>query len=524
VASLYASQWQLRGAAEARLIGESSRRAAAIADFLAERRHAVSELAESQEIDAYLANRALGMSRRYGLNAALSFIEQRFRRQIEQKLLRGQPIYSRIVFRDETGAVLAEAGNDEERGPAPATAADSVQLITDTENLRVIASAPVIYKGELSGTVITITDLRLLARQLIAGRTTDAADATYHEHLITDAGAGVFPQGESDTLVLELGAALAALPARRLVAAADIPGAKEVGPLLVLRTPIAGTPLSTLTLTSEFEVYGQMASPAYALYPGAFSALLLLAAFGFERMRKRAVRLEEDYREADQRRAELDQRNEALSTEISRRRAVEAALHEKTEALDRLNGDLRIAAAAFDCQEGMVVADAEKVILRVNRAFTTMTGYTAEQIVGRPLRMLRSDRHGPDFFQEMWEAVDRTGGWQGEITDRSKDGELYTRWLTISAVKDGGGAVTHYIGAYYDVSERKRAEERIKELAFFDQLTGLPNRALLRDRMLQAINADARRRRHGALLFIDLDNFKTLNDTLGHDTGDLLLK
>ena len=185
--------------------------------------------------------------------------------------------------------------------------------------------------------------------------------------------------------------------------------------------------------------------------------------------------------------------------------------------------DLRISATVFESQEGMLVTDANGVILRVNKAFTETTGYTAADAVGQTPSLLQSGRHSPEFFRDMWETIHRTGGWQGEIWDRRKNGTVYPKWLTISAVKNDEGAVTHYIGTHYDISERKKAEERIKELAFFDQLTGLPNRTLLLDRLTQGMTASTRSGHYGALLFIDLDNFKTLNDTLGHDMGDLLL-
>ncbi|MDR3410931.1 MAG: EAL domain-containing protein [Formivibrio sp.] len=186
--------------------------------------------------------------------------------------------------------------------------------------------------------------------------------------------------------------------------------------------------------------------------------------------------------------------------------------------------ELRIAAVAFDSLEGLIVTDANCVILRINKAFTETTGYTAEELVGKTPRVLKSGRHNDDFYRAMWESIVRTGGWQGEIWDRRKNGEIYPKWLSISAVKDNEGSVTHYIAAHHDISARKKAEERINELAFFDQLTGLPNRILLQDRLRQAMTASARDGSYGALLFIDLDNFKTLNDTLGHDMGDLLLK
>jgi len=185
---------------------------------------------------------------------------------------------------------------------------------------------------------------------------------------------------------------------------------------------------------------------------------------------------------------------------------------------------LRIAASAFESQEGMIVTDAQTVILRVNKAFTEITGYTAEEAVGKTPRLFQSGRHGPDFYRAMWEDIKRTGGWQGEVWDRRKNGEVYPKWLTISAVKDDEGVVTHYIGAHYDITERKRTEEKIEKLAFFDPLTHLPNRTLLLDRLRLVMTASQRHGAFGALLFMDLDNFKTLNDTLGHDTGDLLLQ
>ncbi|MCX7167023.1 MAG: EAL domain-containing protein [Rhodocyclales bacterium] len=186
--------------------------------------------------------------------------------------------------------------------------------------------------------------------------------------------------------------------------------------------------------------------------------------------------------------------------------------------------DLRIAAAAFESQEAMVITDTAAVILRVNKAYSESTGYTAEELVGQTPRLLRSDRHDADFYRSMWETINSTGGWQGEIWNRHKNGEEHQKWLTISAVKNVAGTVTNYIGTHSDITERKMAEQRINELAFFDQLTGLPNRTLLLDRLKQTRAASSRNNSRGAVLFIDLDNFKTVNDTLGHDMGDLLLK
>jgi len=200
-----------------------------------------------------------------------------------------------------------------------------------------------------------------------------------------------------------------------------------------------------------------------------------------------------------------------------------SALRDVTER-KQAEAELRIAAAAFESQEGMVITDANTVILRVNRAFTETTGYTAAEAVGQTPRLLKSGRHDADFYRTMWQTINLTGTWQGEIWDRRKNGQIYPKWLTITAVKSEAGSVTHYVGTHTDITARKLAEDEIKQLAFNDPLTQLPNRRLLLDRLGHALASSARSGRSGALLYIDLDNFKTLNDTLGHDIGDLLLQ
>lgn len=193
-------------------------------------------------------------------------------------------------------------------------------------------------------------------------------------------------------------------------------------------------------------------------------------------------------------------------------------------SLKKTEADQRIAATAFESQEPMMITDANSVIMRVNSAFINVTGYLAEEVIGQTPKLFQSGRHDKDFYKAMWEAINQTGKWQGEVWDKRKNGEIYPKWLTISAVKDNSGAVTNYIGAHYDITERKLAEEKIEELAFFDPLTNLPNRRLLQDRLKQAIIVSNRDKVFGAVLFIDIDHFKKLNDTLGHDKGDILVK
>ncbi len=184
-----------------------------------------------------------------------------------------------------------------------------------------------------------------------------------------------------------------------------------------------------------------------------------------------------------------------------------------------------IDATAFGwSQEAIVITDANNVILRVNNAFTESTGYTAEDAVGHKISLLKSGRHDDVFYDAMWESISHTGTWQGEIWDRRKNGEIYPSWLTITAVKDTSGAVIYYVGTHIDITERKATEEAVDHLAFFDPLTQLPNRLLLQERLKHSIETARRESKQLALLMLDLDRFKAVNDSLGHLAGDELLQ
>ncbi len=185
---------------------------------------------------------------------------------------------------------------------------------------------------------------------------------------------------------------------------------------------------------------------------------------------------------------------------------------------------LQTAAAAFESQQGMLITDANNRILRVNQSFIELSGYSTEELIGKPPSLLSSGRHDSAFYTAMWQSINNEGGWEGEVWNKRKSGESFPTWLSITAVKDLDGAVTHYVATHTDITERKAAEAQIVNLAFYDPLTSLPNRRLLADRLQLALASSLRSGCEGALLFIDLDHFKTLNDTLGHDKGDLLLQ
>ena len=189
----------------------------------------------------------------------------------------------------------------------------------------------------------------------------------------------------------------------------------------------------------------------------------------------------------------------------------------------RSDAELRVAATAFEAQEGIIVTDCRQVILRVNKAFTNMVGYTDAEAVGQTLAILSSGRRDDTLQAEMNQQLRQTGQWSGEMWSRKKNGEVFPQWVSISAVFDGKDRVSHYVATLTDTTQHKTAEAQIRQLAFFDPLTNLPNRRMLMDRLQRALGLSDRNKRSGALLFIDLDHFKSINDTLGHEKGDLLL-
>lgn len=173
--------------------------------------------------------------------------------------------------------------------------------------------------------------------------------------------------------------------------------------------------------------------------------------------------------------------------------------------------------------EAIMITDHQEHILEVNPAFTDITGYRREEVLGKTPDMFQSGRHDPSFYESLWLGLEEKGHWAGEIHDRRKDGEIYAAWMSIDRVSDAQGRTTHYVAAWSDISERKRAEDRIYHLAHYDLLTGLPNRTLFDDRLNQATLAARRYGHNMALMFLDVDRFKLVNDTLGHQVGDELL-
>ena len=185
---------------------------------------------------------------------------------------------------------------------------------------------------------------------------------------------------------------------------------------------------------------------------------------------------------------------------------------------------IKLAASVFhDANEGILITDAEGVVINVNQAFTVITGFQRDEVIGQTPRVLKSGRHDREFFTKLWQQLLQTEHWSGELWNRRKDGEEYAEQLSISSVKDASGKTTHYVGIFTDITAHKQQQEQIERLAYYDALTRLPNRVLLADRMQQAIARADRKNKIVAVCYLDLDGFKPINDRYGHKAGDGVL-
>lgn len=202
-----------------------------------------------------------------------------------------------------------------------------------------------------------------------------------------------------------------------------------------------------------------------------------------------------------------------------------ARAHALQQPLKENRERLRQAAAVFDCtREGVLVTDTQGLIVHVNRAFMEITGYLCEDVMGQRPSLFKSGRHSAHFYQQMFQALESTGEWSGEIWNRRKSGEVYPQWQTIRVIHDDQGQVSHYVAVFSDISAMKNSEHELAHLAHHDPLTDLPNRLLFTDRAEQALASAQVHKRGCALLLMDLDHFKIINDSLGHNVGDQLLK
>jgi diguanylate cyclase (GGDEF)-like protein len=392
---LYLSHVDLRKAADAYLLADGNRRSSEIEDFLKERKTAAARIANSHTINAYLVNLALGMSRKYGLDANLDYINLELSRELRENKLRGRAIYREIIFIYEDGEVLARAGDNSRVSALPEIKPEVTTISVDHDTRTVFAIAPVRHKGLIRGRVITATDLDLLSALLISSTDEDMS-INHAEYLFSFEGKNVVAPDAAPKLIPREIESIAHAPLSYPSVIGNFTHPTLSGHFVTIRSPVNAYPVTLVSLTREQQAYGNAGSSYWVLLIVVTSFALFAAAVGFERQRFRASRLQSDVEESNRHRVELAAKNGELLAEIARREAVEATVVAKSA--------------------------------------------------------------------------------------------------------------------------------QINKLAYYDQLTGLPNRALLTERANQFLANNDLEGVQGALFFVDLDHFKTLNDTLGHDYGDQLLK
>nr|WP_245232245.1 EAL domain-containing protein [Thiorhodococcus minor] len=507
LSNAYRSQSQLRDAAEARLLAESHQTAVLMGDFLEDLRRFAADLTEIHEIETFLTNRALGMSMRYGLNANLAALEASFQAKLAQKRLLGAPVYARILYFDQDGTLLADTRPGAPLDPHLAAGAPSERLLIDEEHGRILASAPVMYRGNPSGKVVTLSRLDLLSRYL----TSSAQELGFRQLLVTASGRPLNQPGKALPDASGL-LSLTEIPPETLVSLDGLPALSDTVLSeafdLALRVPVAQGVLSVVTLLPGSVLYGHITSRAFLYFASMVPVILVAVVLVIARMRRRARRLEADVIESNRNRAELQGRNDALTAEIARRKALETRLRESEE---------RYRTYIEHAPEGVFVADSAGRLVDVNPSACDMVGYASAELLGMSVTDLAPPDARHEHLRTLEQVLDK-GRYELEIDLRRKDGSQIVG--SLRAITLPGQLV---MGFCVDITERKRAEEQIHSLAYFDPLTGLPNRRLLLDRLSQLMAAGSRRQEYGALLMLDLDHFKDLNDTQGHDVGDRLL-
>tara|TARA_R110001606_G_scaffold346892_2_gene495883 strand:+ start:29867 stop:33169 length:3303 start_codon:yes stop_codon:yes gene_type:complete len=213
-----------------------------------------------------------------------------------------------------------------------------------------------------------------------------------------------------------------------------------------------------------------------------------------------------------------------LMISTGRRARIEEVVSQRTASLHKAKEELRLLAITFESHEAIMITDKNNQIMRVNQAFTKMTGYTQKEVLGKNPRILSSGKHSATFYQHMWQQLKDNGSYESEIWNRRKNGEVYPERHTITTISDDSDNVINYVSVFSDITSQKAHEDRIQYLAFYDQLTSLPNRRLLLDRLQYNLSLSQRNNTYGVLMFLDLDDFKKINDSLGHEVGDELLQ
>jgi PAS domain S-box-containing protein len=461
IGSVYRSQEQLRSAAETRLLADSHQIAAVLSDFMAEQHSFLLGLAESHEIETFLINKALGMSRLYGLNANLYTIEASFRRKLAQKKVMGMPAYERILYFDEQGDLLVDTTPGKMPQIPPISGQPGPQLVIDAEHGQILTSITVDFRGTSSGTLVAVSNLGLLSRFLPAA----SADLGYRQFLITETGrelsiasSTILGETSLPSLARVMADTLTPLTALSGSGASALAGNFD----LVLRVPIAGTSLSLITILPESVLYGHFSSRQFLYVISVVPLLLLLVMLRFYYLHRRTQQLETDVIESNRNRLELQDRNLALTTEIARREAAEQELCESKELLAA--NEARLQAIIETIPHGIQESDCEGVITYSNLSHHRILGYEDGELLGKKIWELLDTEEARENLKSYFQLLLKEQPKPVPAIDvnRCKDGRKV--WLQVdwNYRRDVEGRLIGFTSVVTDITDRKLAEAELQ--------------------------------------------------------------
>nr|WP_321444130.1 EAL domain-containing protein [uncultured Cohaesibacter sp.] len=478
-------------------------------------------IAASHALSHYIARKDKEPVDEAAIAKSVEKVEQRFYNFLRKSNSLENNVYSYVAYFDRQQNLIASVGEKTQFNEAVDPSSKfAAQSIIDIDRKHVVSFAPVYHNDIYEGRVVTISAFNEI-QDLLRFRVTKR-DILVHL-VFQDGKLFLGPDGMADTNSPYLTAYRQTTKTARHVRH-DIQATAEQGQMVGVSIPLRNVPASIFALQPKGNLAGGAVNDNYAVPLFGISIFMFILTIGFNQLRRKNLRLKEEFGIINKHRALLADKNDELKQEIDRRKLAENEIKTKTLELEAMNIDLQIAATAFDSIEAMAVIDSDRMILKVNSALLNLLQYDKYRLLKTSLNdLLERQLEIEDAYSEFWLSIETGQGWQGEVRFRNKSGMLVERWLAVSPVLDETGTTTHHILTFYDLSVQKRAEERVRQLAFFDQLTGLPNRSLLIDRLQNALKVNAKKGTFSAIMFLDLDNFKSLNDTLGHDAGDELL-